>query len=439
MRILTTILLLVFVSHPSSAKFEWNYNCQSAYSETINLRFDKAKRILKTEKQKNPENSLVYLIDNYIDYLVIQIGEEQSDYQQLKKFKDVRLSYIENDESQSPWSLYCQAEIHLQWSANRLKFGDYFTAAYEIRKAYKLLEKNNSLYPLFLPNTKSLGLLYSLLGSVPKQYQWILTVAGMRGDLKYGFNLLEQTIAQMKKDDLFSVMLDETYFLYSFLKMNLDNNKEDLSNILNTIKSSENVLLNFAASRLATKTAQNDLAIEILENRTKGSEVYNFLYLDYLLGIGKLNQMNEGCLSHFNKYLTEFDGKNYKKSTLMRMSWYAFINDDTTAYNTYKQRINLIGSLQIDADKEAQNYYDSKRKPNKILLKARLYFDGGYYQKALKELKQINLSNGISLYDELDYYYRMGRTHEQLKETKLASILQKSIRQRSSKTLFFCC
>ena len=269
MRILTTILLLVFVSHPSSAKFEWNYNCQSSYSETINLRFDKAKRILKTEKQKNPENSLVYLIDNYIDYLVIQIGEEQSDYQQLKKFKDVRLSYIENDESQSPWSLYCQAEIHLQWSANRLKFGDYFTAAYEIRKAYKLLEKNNSLYPLFLPNTKSLGLLYSLLGSVPKQYQWILTVAGMQGDLKYGFNLLEQTIAQMKKDDLFSVMLDETYFLYSFLKMNLDNNKEDLSNILNTIKSSENVLLNFSASRLESKTSKKDLAFEILENRTK--------------------------------------------------------------------------------------------------------------------------------------------------------------------------
>ena len=135
--------------------------------------------------------------------------------------------------------------------------------------------------------------------------------------------------------------------------------------------------------------------------------------------------------------MTEFDGKNYKKSTLMRMSWYAFINDDTTAYNTYKQRINLIGSLQIDADKEAQNYYDSKRKPNKILLKARLYFDGGYYQKALKELKQINLSNGISLYDELDYYYRMGRTHEQLKETILAIVFYKKALDKGAQKRYF--
>ena len=437
MHILLTIFVLVVVCLPASAKFDWNHNCQSAYTATINLKFEQAKLLVTLEKQKNPENSLVYLIENYIDYLVIQIGEEESDFQRLKTYKDSRISNIINDDAQSPWALYSQAEIHLQWSANRLKFGDYFTAAYEIRKAYKLLEKNNVLYPDFLPNGKSLGLLYSLLGSVPERYQWILTVAGMQGDLKNGFVLLEQTMERMKKDNVFSVMLDETYFLYSFLKMNLDNNKEDLNNVLNDIKDSQNILLNFAASRLATKTAQNDLAIKILENRTQSSEIHNFLYLDYLLGIGKLNQIKKDCLLYFNRYLTKFDGKNYKKSTLMRMSWFAFINDDTTAYYTYKEQINSVGSMQIDADKEAQNFYRRKQKPNKALLKARLYFDGGYYQKALNELNQISPNKWNDLHDELDYYYRLGRTHEQLNETNLALVYYNKAFVKGAKEQYF--
>ena len=437
MKVTTLTIFLTLLCLSTHAKFEWNENCRSAYTAAIDLKFEISREIIKTEILENPENSLVFLIENYIDYLIVQIGEEQSDFEHLKGNKDVRLTVIEKDQTSSPWQLYSQAEIHIHWSANRLKFGDYIIAAYDIRKAYKLLEKNQQLYPNFLPNKKSLGLLYCLLGSVPKQYQWILSIAGMNGDLNQGFDLLEKAISKMKKDPYFSSMLNETQFLYSFLKMNLDNNNDELLKLLDDIKNSDNILLRFAASRLASKTAQNDLAIDILENRDKSADFYSFLYLEYLTGVGKLNKLNNDCLIHFNKYLNEFEGQNYKKSTLMRMSWHAYINNDISAYTKYKREINTTGALQIDADKEAQSYFNSKRLPNKTLLKARLYFDGGYFSKALDELKQFDKNQNVNVYDELDFYYRLGRTHEQLDNTNTAINFYKIALEKGAQKRYF--
>lgn len=439
MRLYTILILCILVCQYAHADFDWNKNCRDAYSSIISLKFKQAQQLLDIEKGENPDNSLVYLIEDYIDYLSIQIGEEHSFFEQKKEFKNSRLTAIENDQSSSPWYLYSQAEIHLHWASNRLKFGEYITAAYELRKAYKLVRKNDRLYPDFLPNKKSLGLLYSLIGSVPQQYQWILSVVGMQGNLNEGLTLLENTIQRMKTDTLFSCMYDETYFLYSFLKMNLDNNQDDLKSILDDIRNSRNLLLNFAASRLASLIGQNDMAIEILENRDKSDEFFHFVYLEYLLGLAKINQINKEGIGHLETYIQEFNGNNYKKSALMRMSWYAYINDDLENYITYKQHINSVGSLLVDADIEAQHFFKSQHTPNKVLLKARLYFDGSYFKKCLDELLKIDLStNHLQLYDELDYYYRFARVHEQLGDVDTAIIYyEKALKKGAQETYFF--
>ena len=48
---------------------------------------------------------------------------------------------------------YCisQSEFHLQWAANKLKFKDYLSAALDINKAYRLLQKNQKIFPNFEP------------------------------------------------------------------------------------------------------------------------------------------------------------------------------------------------------------------------------------------------------------------------------------------------
>ena len=85
----------------------------------------KLELILEEEIKENPNNSLVYFIENYSDYLKTLISEEKKDFEKLKKNKETRLNYIIKDKSSSPWYLYSQSEIHLQTAANRLKFGEF--------------------------------------------------------------------------------------------------------------------------------------------------------------------------------------------------------------------------------------------------------------------------------------------------------------------------
>ncbi len=436
--ILFTILSMLLIQS-AYASFDWNTNCKEAYTNTIELKFDKAQQILENELKNNPNNSLVYLIENYSDYLKIQISEEKREFDNLKSKKEYRLSKIENDNSESPWKLYSEAEIHLQWAANRLKFAEYFNAAYEINKAYRLLTENDKKYPNFLPNKKSLGVLYSLIGSVPKKYSWILSIIGMEGNLDSGLSLMNSTIKKMKTHDDFSYMVEETYFLYAFLKMNLDNNQNDLKELLKEIKSSDFLLLNFAASRIATQIGNNDLAIKILEERVRGKAYYPFHYLDYLIAVGKQNKLDESCIEYFELYLNNFSGINYKKSSLMRMSWHYLINDDEQNFIKYRNKINDLEGLYIGADKEAQFFFDNKIKPHKNLLKARLYFDGGNYDKALENLDTIDKQKiKNNTFDNLKYHYRMGRVYEKLNNSKEAILYYKeTISKSSSEYLHF--
>ena len=421
MRYILIILALLFFSENSFAEFLWNNNCKGAYQLTIQLKFEKAHLILEKEKKENPKNTLVYFIENYSDYLKVQIGEEKTDFEKLKNNKERRLKIIENDKSTSPWYLYSQAEINLQWAANRLKFGEYFTAAFEINKAYRLIKENTKKYPNFIPNKKSLGLLYTLIGSVPEQYNWILSIIGMEGNIKTGFNLINEAIQEMKVDDNYNIMLEESFFLYAFLKMNLDNNKEDLGILLSELKDNDFLLLNFASSRIASKLGQNDLAIHILENRKIDSDHYPFHYLDYLLGVNKQNKMDDECLVHFENYLNNFKGKNYKKSALMRMSWHYHIRGDKEKYILYKNRINSFEGKQVDADREAQSYCSNAKSSHVNLLKARLLFDGGYSDLAVEELEKIKSADFFkNSKNNLEYFYRYGRCMEQMNKHEIA-------------------
>ena len=87
MRYLLIILTLLLISKSTFADFLWNKNCKEAYSLSIQLKFDKAHLILEKEKKENPNNNLVYFIENYSDYLKIQIGEENQILKNLKRIK----------------------------------------------------------------------------------------------------------------------------------------------------------------------------------------------------------------------------------------------------------------------------------------------------------------------------------------------------------------
>ena len=184
MRILT--LLFLFLSTTVFASFQMNERMQQSYSHIINLEFEVANQLLNLELKENSENRIVVLQQNYIDFLTILIGEDEVFFENAKDEKSDRIDFLQEGDENSPYYLYAQAEVHLQWAFARLKFEEYLTAAYEIQKAYSLLEENQELFPEFKLNKKGLGLLHTLVGAIPEKYQWVISLVGMEGTVQQG-------------------------------------------------------------------------------------------------------------------------------------------------------------------------------------------------------------------------------------------------------------
>ena len=82
-----------------------------------------------------------------------------------------------------------------------MKFQEYFLAAYEIQKAYFLLQKNQKRFPDFHLNKKGLGLLYCLIGSIPENYHWIVNSIGVDGGIMKGLTVLDELLIFSAKNE----------------------------------------------------------------------------------------------------------------------------------------------------------------------------------------------------------------------------------------------
>ena len=72
------------------------------------------------------------------------------------------------------------------------------------------------------------------------------------------------------------------------------------------------------------------------------------------------------------------------------------------------------GKSLVDEDIQANKEAKSGQKPNEILLRARLLFDGGYYTKC-QNLLILNSAFFVNAIHDGEYYYRLARVTDALK------------------------
>lgn len=416
-------LILIFLSLPLfsfASSFDFNDNCKKAHQSILCLKFDEGKLLLDAERAKNPDNVIVYYIEDYIDFLKLLISEDSKLFYRIKSNKDIRIDKIESAEGNSEYKNYCLAEINLHWAFARMKFKEYITAAGEINKAYSLLNTNKKNYPDFVPNYKGLGLLHAIIGTIPDDYEWVKKLIGISGTINQGVNELSIVLKTSLRNESYDYLKTESLFFLTFVQLNLQSSKEEamaMAKYLNEpefaplLKSSP--LISYAAASIAIRTGNNDKAIQILETKPSGSEYYPFHYLDYLLGVAKLNRLDYDAYKYLYSFILNFKGQNYIKAAYQKIAWYYLINNNPAKY---KEKIALaipLGNNTVDEDKQALAEAKSKIVPNVQLLKARLLSDGGYYQKALNVLFEKKPSEYcLSTKDFLEYTYRIGRIYD---------------------------
>ena len=409
------ILVFLFFNQLSFASFDMNENMERSYSHIINLEFDKAAVLLDNEQFQNPRNGFILLHRNYIDFLTIFINEDITFFESKKHFKEERISLLDEYDETSPYFLYTKAEITLQWAFSRLRFEQYFIAAYEIIESYNLLRENSRRFPNFTLNNKGIGLIHALLGLVPDNFQWLINIAGLEGGVSMGISELDAVL----NDDRFIIYEDEILFLLSFFEIHLGNNDSLCQSYLDRIgdRYKESLLLNFAAARLSYNLGENDHCITILSNRPDYSGKAKFYHLDYLMGMSYLYMLDyENAKQRFKYFLEKFGGINYIKSANHKLAWIALLQDDYEKARIYFERVLIDGNNIIDEDKVAFKNAQRKNSIHIILLRSRLLYDGGYYSLALSELTRMESSvDVLSNCNQIEYWYRLARVSSKLK------------------------
>ncbi len=434
-------LLLFSLGLQAQGHFTFSPLARKAYDEATSLRFEAARQSLRQLEREDPQNLIYHLVDNYIDFFTLFIDEDQSVFQRLEKNKSYRLQQIRQGDSFSPYYRYCQAEIKLQWALVRLKFEEYFTAFNEVKSAYRLLQKNTEEYPSFIANQKSLGILHAMIGTVPDSYKWgVKLLSGMNGTIEQGRQEIEEVLNFARENDF--VFEQETMVMYSFLLLHLNNQSEAAWSTIRSPKlnTQQNPLATFVLANIAMRTGRNDEAIQLLEASPKGQEFYPFPYLDYLLGLAKLYRLDPDADQYLAAYLEDFDGRNYIKEAYQKRAWYQLLQGDETAYQRYMALCKSEGYALIEGDKTAQREAEQGQLPHPSLLRARLLFDGGYYQRAAEVLAEEEVSAYPEERFRLEHRYRLGRIrHQQGQEDKAIAQYQAAIDAGRDSPWYFAC
>lgn len=408
-------LLLVFVlayDLSAQAHFTMTDDIEDAYELAMSLRKSEALDMIESIKESDPHNLLIVHIENYIDFFDIFIKEEKSLFKQLEKNKNTRLRLLDDAKISSPYVKFVKAEITLQWALARLKFGEQFKAGRELYAAYHLLDDNVVDYPDFALNKKSLSIMHALGESLPG---WVKKIIGVEGSIQLGTEEIK-SLSTLSKSEV-SVFYDEITTIYAYILLFQNNKKKQAWEMIKhrELSTTSNPLASFVKANIAQKNGLNDKAIDILANRPTDDKYEDFFYLDMLLGKSKLYKLEEGADKDILNFIENFKGEHFIKEAYQKLAWYELVmNNNFIKYKKYMSLCITEGNDLVDEDKQAKKEAKDKKIPNPDLLRARLLYDGGYYQRAYTHLVTKSYLFPADSPDYLEYNYRLGRISQSL-------------------------
>ena len=418
---LASLFLVALSAQERGMYFSLGEEEKEIYELIIQLRFETAKEKLLLLQNEEPQNLIRLFLENYIDCLSILISEDKASYERLKANKNLRLRLLQKGDKDDPLYYYTQAEIRLQWAAVKMKFGKHFSAFQEVNRANKLLIKNQKLFPDFVLNKKSLGLLHSLIGTVPDAYQWsIELMSSLEGSLTKGRKELEEMLEYARSSD--DVLALEAKILYAYAMLYIYNEPEKAWELGQELSENANKspLLRFVIANLAMRTGRNDYAIKTLDNISDPAGTFTFHYLEFMRGMAKLRSLDPSADEHFESFVNNYKGKNFVKEAYQKLAWHQVIHGTNEGYFAFMKFVLSEGESEVGEDKKALNEAREAVVPHPEILKSRLLFDGGYFDRSAQELSKVNEDELKTYKNSIQFPYRKGRAYQALGKTKEA-------------------
>jgi hypothetical protein len=365
--------------------------------------------IFKNRKHELDNSSITMLLENYYDFLVIQLKDEYPLYKDLKKRKNNRIGYIQNINTPNlNWKNYTQAQIHLQWGIARLKLEFYTRGIWDTRLAFQQLIDNNQDFPNFKPTLMSLGLLQTLVGAIPKSRGKWMKLIGIQGDLIKGLEKMQESTSRENP------FWYESEMLLAYCEGYLLNRELAGKTRLEKLQKKKKTLLaDLVQAIYLMKIRETQLAIGIINKRIdQCPEIVN-PHFHFLLGDAMFRKgLYREAIYHLKYFLFHYKGMTLRKEANYKVSLAYYLDGNMEKAQDYWVRTARLGYTFVSSDHYAQKEFEGGAFPNKSLLKARLFFDGGYYSESREELIRFAEKKHVVRQLATEYYYRKGRIEQ---------------------------
>jgi hypothetical protein len=392
--------------------YDFNATCQQAYHELFSLRIENGKKLLNQERQAHPDNLIPYFLDNYADFYPLFFNEDYTEFDKKLPLKETRLAAMKLGPSNSPWYLFTQAMLQMQWAALHIKFSEKWAAGWSVKAAFDLVKKNQQQFPLFYPNKLIYGPLQMAAGTIPKGYQWLSSMMGVKGNMANGMKDLQLLLNS--NDATASIFKEEGMLIYCYLKFYIENKPAEALKTIKGLDAVNNHLYAFMAANLSLNSQQSALAQQyVLQRNISGEYMYTPMW-DFEIGYAKLYHLEPGANVYIERFINSFKGKSYIKDAWQKLAWFYWLQGNTVKYNQCMQQIKKRGNSETDADKKAMKESENGNTPNILLLKARLLSDGGYYSEAFQLLAGKRTEDFSREEDKTEFAYRTARIYEEM-------------------------
>lgn len=389
---------------------------QQAYREAFRLKLAAARRLTAGEVARN---GVALYVEDCADALQWLLDEDEQQAEAVLERGEDRLDRLEALDKNSPWNRFAQAEIKLHAALIKLKLGRETAAAWNVIQAYRLLEDNARRFPTFLPNRKTRGLLHVLIGSTPENYQWATRLLGLRGNVRQGLAEIQQVAQQ---DPVFRDEALLTAFVIQAFVLKMDAGQQAAFGAFVRTRS-DHGLVQFLGHSIYRKLNRSDSALILIEQRPRGAAYLDSPFWAYhRAGILLEKGQYDASIASYQTFLRQYRGQNFRKDAHYKIYLgYALQNEEARG-KAYLDQVSRVGKAYSEADKAALKAADQVplTSAQKLLLKARLAFDGGFLPQAMGWLHSVPESQFTHPRDRAEWNYRKGRIYHQRGDTTQA-------------------
>jgi len=388
-------------THPSPADNQsLSATARRAYAELLKLRPMAARALLRSEPATAPG---ALLVQDCLDFAELLISQDAARYAPTVAAQDQRLDLLAQQTGALP--AYARAEIRLHQAAAQVTFEHEIQGAWSLRQAYLQMQAVVRRYPAYLPARKTLGMMQFFIGSLPENYRWFLRLLGLAGSVEVGLQNL--TAATQPNDfqleaQLLLSLMRETYFKQG----------EETTRYISKLAAQQpdNLLLSYLVISQNKKLHRTAAALAAYRARPTGPNYLPLPYLHHMAADLLLYQGQYVASEQENQqFLREYRGQHYRKDAYFKLYLAAWLAGDQPAAEHYRRQIAASGRDVLEEDHYAQRFYDDQLPLNRLLTRARLQIDGGYYREALLTLNAFSTTGATSLHDRLEAPYRRAR------------------------------